>query len=50
MFYMDVAQTIATAKSDAEIETELTALNNGEDSLWKKTKPVLTKAKKIVGK
>lgn len=50
MFYMDVAQTIATAKSDAEIETELTAINNGKDSLWKKTKPVLTKAKVIVGK
>lgn len=49
MFYMDVAQTIATAKSDAEIETELTAINNGKDSLWKKTKPVLTKAKEIVG-
>ncbi len=50
MFYMDVAQAIANAKSDAEIETELTAINNGEDSLWKKTKPVLTKAKVIVGK
>lgn len=50
MFYMDVAQAIANAKSDAEIETELTAINNGKDSLWKKTKPVLTKAKVIVGK
>lgn len=50
MFYMDIAQAIANAKSDAEIETELTAVNNGEDSLWKKTKPVLAKAKKIVGK
>lgn len=50
MFYMDIAQAIANAKSDAEIETELTAINNGKDSLWKKTKPVLTKAKKIVGK
>lgn len=50
MFYMDIAQAIANAKSDAEIETELTAVNNGKDSLWKKTKPVLTKAKKIVGK
>lgn len=50
MFYMDIAQAIANAKSDAEIETELTAINNGEDSLWKKTKPVLAKAKKIVGK
>ena len=50
MFYMDVAQTIATAKSDAEIETELTAINNGKDSLWKKTKPVLAEAKEIVGK
>lgn len=50
MFYMDVAQAIANAKSDAEIETELTAINNGKDSLWKKTKPVLTKAKIIVGK
>lgn len=49
MFYMDVAQAIANAKSDAEIETELTAINNGKDSLWKKTKPVLTKAKEIVG-
>lgn len=49
MFYMDVAQAIANAKSDAEIETELTAINNGKDSLWKKTKPVLTKAKVIVG-
>lgn len=49
MFYMDIAQTIANAKSDAEIETELTAVNNGEDSLWKKTKPVLAKAKEIVG-
>ena len=50
MFYMDVAQAIANAESDAEIETELTAINNGKDSLWKKTKPVLTKAKVIVGK
>ena len=50
MFYMDIAQAIANAESDAEIETELTAVNNGEDSLWKKTKPVLAKAKKIVGK
>ena len=50
MFYMDVAQTIATAKSDAEIETELTALNNGKNALWEKVKPVLTKAKVIVGK
>lgn len=50
MFYMDVAQTIATAKSDAEIETELTALNNGKNTLWEKVKPVLTKAKVIVGK
>lgn len=50
MFYMNVAQAIANAKSDSEIETELTAINNGKDSLWKKTKPVLTKAKKIVGK
>lgn len=50
MFYMDIAQAIANAKNDAEIETELTAVNNGEDSLWKKTKPVLAKAKKIVGK
>lgn len=50
MFYMDVAQAIANAKSDAEIETELTAINNGKDSLWKKTKLVLTKAKVIVGK
>lgn len=50
MFYMNVAQAIANAKSDAEIETELTAINNGKDSLWKKTKPVLTKAKVIVGK
>lgn len=50
MFYMDIAQAIANAKSDAEIETELTAVNNGKDSLWKKTKPVLAKAKKIVGK
>lgn len=50
MFYMDIAQAIANAKSDAEIETELTAVNNGEDSLWKKTKPVLAKAKVIVGK
>lgn len=50
MFYTDVAQAIANAKSDAEIETELTAINNGKDSLWKKTKPVLTKAKVIVGK
>lgn len=50
MFYMDIAQAIANAKSDAEIETELTAINNGKDSLWKKTKPVLTKAKEIVGK
>ena len=50
MFYMDVAQAIANAKSDAEIETELTAINNGKNSLWKKTKPVLTKAKVIVGK
>lgn len=49
MFYMDVAQAIANAKSDAEIETELTAINNGKDSLWKKTKLVLTKAKEIVG-
>lgn len=50
MFYMNVAQAIANAKSDAEIKTELTAINNGKDSLWKKTKPVLAKAKKIVGK
>lgn len=50
MFYMDIAQAIANAKSDAEIETELTAVNNGKDSLWKKTKPVLAKAKEIVGK
>lgn len=50
MFYMDIAQAIANAKSDAEIKTELTAINNGKDSLWKKTKPVLAKAKKIVGK
>lgn len=50
MFYMDIAQAIANAESDAEIETELTAVNNGEDSLWKKTKPVLAKAKEIVGK
>ena len=50
MFYMDVAQTIATAKSDAEIETELTTLNNGKNTLWEKVKPVLTKAKVIVGK
>lgn len=50
MFYMDIAQAIANAKNDAEIETELTAVNNGKDSLWKKTKPVLAKAKKIVGK
>ena len=50
MFYMNVALAIANAKSDAEIETELTAVNNGKDSLWKKTKPVLTKAKEIVGK
>lgn len=50
MFYMDIAQAIANAENDAEIETELTAVNNGEDSLWKKTKPVLAKAKKIVGK
>lgn len=50
MFYMDIAQAIANAESDAEIETELTAVNNGKDSLWKKTKPVLAKAKKIVGK
>ena len=50
MFYMDIAQAIANAKSDAEIETELTAVNNGKDSLWKKTEPVLAKAKEIVGK
>lgn len=50
MFYMNVAQAIANAKSDAEIKTELTAINNGKDSLWKKTKPVLAKAKEIVGK
>lgn len=50
MFYMNVALAIANAKSDAEIETELTAVNNGKDSLWKKTKPVLAKAKEIVGK
>lgn len=50
MFYMNVAQTIANAKSDAEIKTELTAINNGKDSLWKKTKPVLAEAKEIVGK
>lgn len=50
MFYMNVAQAIANAKSDAEIKTELTAINNGKDSLWKKTKPVLVKAKEIVGK
>ena len=50
MFYMDVAQTIANAKSDAEIETELTTLNNGKNTLWEKVKPVLTKAKVIVGK
>ena len=49
MFYMDVAQTIANAKSDAEIETELTTLNNGKNTLWEKVKPVLTKAKVIVG-
>lgn len=50
MFYMNVAQAIANAKSDAEIKAELTAINNGKDSLWKKTKPVLAKAKEIVGK
>lgn len=50
MFYMDVAQAIANAKSDAEIETELTTLNNGKNTLWEKVKPVLTKAKVIVGK
>lgn len=50
MFYMDVAQAIANAKSDAEIETELTALNNSKNTLWEKVKPVLTKAKVIVGK
>lgn len=50
MFYMNVAQAIANAKSDAEIKTELTAINNGKDSLWKKTKPVLAEAKEIVGK
>lgn len=50
MFYMDVAQAIANAKSDAEIETELTTLNNGKNTLWEKVKPVLTKAKEIVGK
>lgn len=49
MFYMDVAQAIANAKSDAEIETELTTLNNGKNTLWEKVKPVLTKAKVIVG-
>ena len=49
MFYMDVAQAIANAKSDAEIETELTTLNNGKNTLWEKVKPVLTKAKEIVG-
>lgn len=50
MFYIDVAQAIANAKSDAEIETELTTLNNGKNTLWEKVKPVLTKAKEIVGK
>ena len=50
MFYMGVAQTIATAKDDNEIKKELTAVNNGKDSLWKKTKPVLAEAKEIVGK
>lgn len=50
MFYMNVAQAIANAKSDAEIKTELTAINNGKDSLWKKTEPVLAEAKEIVGK
>lgn len=50
MFYMDVAQTIATAKDDNEIKKELIAVNNGKDSLWKKTKPVLAEAKEIVGK
>lgn len=50
MFYMNVAQVIANAKSDAEIKTGLTAINDGKDSLWKKTKPVLAEAKEIVGK
>lgn len=50
MFYMNVAQVIANAKSDAEIKTGLTAINDGKDSLWEKTKPVLAEAKEIVGK
>lgn len=50
MFYMGVAQTIATAKDDNEIKKELTTLNNGKNTLWEKVKPVLTKAKAIVGK
>lgn len=50
MFYMNVAQAIANAKSDAEIKIGLTAINDGKDSLWKKTKPVLAEAKEIVGK
>lgn len=50
MFYMNVAQVIANAKSDAEIKIGLTAINDGKDSLWKKTKPVLAEAKEIVGK
>ena len=50
MFYMDVAQAIANAKDDNEIKKELTTLNNGKNTLWEKVKPVLTKAKVIVGK